>query len=314
MDVYSGGLYFIFLSISLAAIYISYKLAGRYRCKFLDYYLYYLIFYYVYGVINFIGKLLVSQISSGSGDSFVLTSLIISAFSAPAIVASLYMMIYWVREILEKRVSGTFKTAYWLVQALILVFLFMGIKIFVDTKDLQLAKLVFEPLEIVLLSILILGIAHLILNAGDLANKRKRKLAKNLGFLHFIGRVVFFAALYIPLPFYKSNFIFYSFITFLYLSIELIPLLYLKWFLGRYYAKLDFHPVKADGMSRFFPEYKMTEREQSIIRLIIKGKTNEEIGDELFISTKTVKNNISGIYRKARVKNRVQLTNLIRDF
>jgi len=70
---------------------------------------------------------------------------------------------------------------------------------------------------------------------------------------------------------------------------DLIPLLYLKWFLGRYYTELDFHPVKADGMSRFFSEYKMTEREQSIIRLIIKGKTNEEIGDELFISTKTVK-------------------------
>ncbi len=314
MDVYSVGLYFIFLSISLAAIYISYKLARRYRCKFLDYYLYYLIFYYVYGFMNFIGKLLVSQISSGSGDSFLLTGLIISAFSGPAIFAFLYMMICWVREILEKRISRTFKTAYWLAQALILVFFFIGAKIFVDTKDLQWAKLVSGSLEIVLVSILILVFAHLILNAGDLANKRKRKLAKNLGFLHIIGRAVFFAVLYIPLPFYKSNFIFYSFITFIYLSTDLIPLLYLKWFLGRYHAKLDLHPVKADGMSRFFSEYKMTEREQSIIRLIIKGKTNEEIGDELFISAKTVKNNISSIYRKARVKNRVQLTNLIRDF
>lgn len=314
MDVYSVGLYFIFLSISLAAIYISYKLARRYRCKFLDYYLYYLLFYYVYGFINFIGKLLVSQVSSGAGDSFLLTGLIISAFSCPAIFAFLYMMICWVREILEKRISRTFKTAYWLVQALILVFFFIGAKIFVDTKDLQWAKLVFGPLEIVLVSILILVFAHLILNAGGLANKRKRKLAKNLGFLHIIGRAVFFAALYIPLPFYKSNFIFYSFITFIYLSVDLIPLLYLKWFLGRYHTKLDFHPVKADGIGRFFSEYKMTEREQSIIRLIIKGKTNEDIGDELFISTKTVKNNISSIYRKARVKNRVQMTNLIRDF
>ena len=314
MDVYSVGLYFVFLSIGLAALYISYKLARTYRCKFLDYYLYYLIFHYVYGFINFIGKLLVSQISSGFGDSYLLSTLIISVFSFPAIIASLYMMIYWIREILEKRVSRAFKTAYWLVQALILVFFFIGTKIFVDTKDLQWAELVLDPLEIVLVSIFILVFAHLILNARGLANKRKRKLAKNLGFLHAIGGAVFFAALYIPLPFYKSNFIFYSFNTFIYFSMDLIPLLYLKWFLGRYYTELDFHPVKADGMSRFFSEYKMTEREQSIIRLIIKGKTNEEIGDELFISTKTVKNNISSIYRKARVKNRVQMTNLIRDF
>jgi len=314
MDVYSVGLYLIFLSISLAAIYISYKLARTYRCKFLDYYLYSLIFHYVYGFINFIGKLLVSQISSGFGDSYLLSTLIISVFSFPAIISSLYMMIYWVREILEKRVSRTFKTAYWLVQALILVFFFIGTKIFVDTKDLQWAKLVLGPLEIVFVSIFILVIAHLILNARGLANKRKRKLAKNLGFLNIIGSAVFFAALYIPLPFYKSNFIFYSFNTFIYFSMALIPLLYLKWFLGRYYTELDLHPVKADGMSRFFSEYKITEREQSIIQLIIKGKTNEEIGDELFISTKTVKNNISSIYRKARVKNRVQMTNLIRDF
>lgn len=44
--------------------------------------------------------------------------------------------------------------------------------------------------------------------------------------------------------------------------------------------------------------------------LIVGGKTNKEIADELFISLQTVKDHVYRIFKKTNVKNRVHLVNL----
>ena len=60
-----------------------------------------------------------------------------------------------------------------------------------------------------------------------------------------------------------------------------------------------------------FDRFRITKREQDIIRFVCLGKTNAEIGKELFISVKTVKRHLYNIYQKLRVKNRVQLVNMV---
>jgi len=60
-------------------------------------------------------------------------------------------------------------------------------------------------------------------------------------------------------------------------------------------------------------QYHITEREQVLIHLLIAGKSNQEIAEEMFISLQSVKNYISRIFAKTRVKNRVQLVNLFRN-
>ncbi len=57
-------------------------------------------------------------------------------------------------------------------------------------------------------------------------------------------------------------------------------------------------------------QFGLTERENEIITLIFQGKTNKEIGDQLYLSFYTVRDYTSSIYRKAGVKNRTQLTAL----
>jgi DNA-binding NarL/FixJ family response regulator len=51
----------------------------------------------------------------------------------------------------------------------------------------------------------------------------------------------------------------------------------------------------------------LTNREFEIVNLLIEGKTNSEIGKELFISTHTVKAILEKIYDKLNIHNRVQL-------
>lgn len=50
----------------------------------------------------------------------------------------------------------------------------------------------------------------------------------------------------------------------------------------------------------------LTKREYEVLILIASGYNNKAIGEELFISEKTVKNHITNIFKKIEVKDRVQ--------
>lgn len=70
--------------------------------------------------------------------------------------------------------------------------------------------------------------------------------------------------------------------------------------------------IKSESqMKRISIKYDISEREQEIIELILKGKSNKEIEDALFISIKTVKSHIYNIYKKLGVKNRLELIHKI---
>jgi DNA-binding NarL/FixJ family response regulator len=53
-------------------------------------------------------------------------------------------------------------------------------------------------------------------------------------------------------------------------------------------------------------EVELTERETQILRLIAEGKENAEIGAELYISPRTVKNHVSSLLAKLQIDNRIQ--------
>ena len=51
----------------------------------------------------------------------------------------------------------------------------------------------------------------------------------------------------------------------------------------------------------------LTERETELLSLVANGLSNEEIGEQLFLSAGTVKKQLSSLMRKLCVDNRVQL-------
>jgi DNA-binding NarL/FixJ family response regulator len=50
----------------------------------------------------------------------------------------------------------------------------------------------------------------------------------------------------------------------------------------------------------------LTRRETDVLALLVKGNTNKEMADIMFISEKTVKNHLTSIFRKLGVKDRTQ--------
>jgi DNA-binding CsgD family transcriptional regulator len=68
------------------------------------------------------------------------------------------------------------------------------------------------------------------------------------------------------------------------------------------------------GLSTAFIEkYGITKREREIIEAVIQGKTNKEIADTVFVSTKTVEYHLCSIYKKTGAPNRFALYALIKD-
>jgi ligand-binding sensor domain-containing protein/DNA-binding CsgD family transcriptional regulator len=61
------------------------------------------------------------------------------------------------------------------------------------------------------------------------------------------------------------------------------------------------------AMEQYLNKYDISQREKEIVLLLLKGKSNKEIEDALFIAMGTVKNHIYSIYQKLGVKNRAQL-------
>jgi two-component system, NarL family, response regulator LiaR len=60
------------------------------------------------------------------------------------------------------------------------------------------------------------------------------------------------------------------------------------------------------GGNQSSPHEQLTERELEVLLHISKGKTNQEIADELFIAVKTVKTHVSNLLSKLEVQDRTQ--------
>jgi DNA-binding CsgD family transcriptional regulator len=79
------------------------------------------------------------------------------------------------------------------------------------------------------------------------------------------------------------------------------------------YHSIDEQTPQSLSLNDFLSSFGISKREADILRGIYAGKTNQEIANQLFISLQTVKDHSSRIYQKTHVKNRAQLTTLIRE-
>lgn len=66
-------------------------------------------------------------------------------------------------------------------------------------------------------------------------------------------------------------------------------------------------------ISEVTEKYELTKREHTILKMLLEGKDNTGICEELEISVNTLKKHILNIYRKLGIKNRVQMFKMIKE-
>jgi DNA-binding CsgD family transcriptional regulator len=94
------------------------------------------------------------------------------------------------------------------------------------------------------------------------------------------------------------------------LWLNFVPILWIHYFFLPYYARLSTSDENA-VLDNIVREHNISKREREIMALIVEGKSNREIEEQLFISVNTVKNHIYHLYQKLGIKSRSQLMHLV---
>ncbi len=58
-------------------------------------------------------------------------------------------------------------------------------------------------------------------------------------------------------------------------------------------------------------DIQLTDREKQVLQLLVKGFSNLKIGDELYLSSKTVEKYVSNLFKKTGVANRTELASFV---
>ncbi|MBE6040048.1 MAG: helix-turn-helix transcriptional regulator [Clostridiales bacterium] len=69
-----------------------------------------------------------------------------------------------------------------------------------------------------------------------------------------------------------------------------------------------------DYVISFAAAYGLSQRETGLLRLILDGRTNKEIADELYISDNTVKFHVRNLLHKTGCSNRKELLSLFNSY
>ncbi len=132
----------------------------------------------------------------------------------------------------------------------------------------------------------------------------KRSFALFMSLPHVYELFIIFFRFVIPLDYDLNIFAFFA--TMISLNRNLFPLLWIKFSFSTKNNLIS--STREDWQSRV-KLYNITRREEEVIRLLMEGKSNKEIEDELSLSMHTVKNHLYNIYRKLRVNSRTQVVN-----
>ena len=142
------------------------------------------------------------------------------------------------------------------------------------------------------------------INKKIIKNKKLRIKIKIFGLIYFI--LFFLETLVVDILEY--NYYTYTITEFL---MHLPPLYYLRFLLRNHFQKGVFKPGSLK-INEFLSRYNISDREKEIILLMLDGKSNKEIEEELYISIKTVKTHIYNIYKKLDISSRWHLFSLLK--
>ena len=303
--------YGLFLLVSAATILSSYRLKKRFTMPFLRLFFSFITLYCLSNFLSMTSKLFYSSLSLEKTGLF---SLMIAVILIPLLISVFYALLLLSETLTEKKYPNWVKGVFWATQAVASVCLLITVSMITDTCP---HDFLFLALPIyIIIAILSLAVPSAVMafrNAGG-RDRRSLTLSRTLGLYFMIAFIVipilieFFA---IPSRWFYSLFAAYNSIFIMMAAIPIPPLVFLTVYLKKHQGFFFVDGALLTDLDTQLSRFSLTPRELDIVRLVLEGKTNREIGDQIFISTKTVKNNITEIFKKLQVENRVQMVGFL---
>lgn len=297
------------------SIFLAYQLMRKYKLPFVSSYFYYLVFLYIFGSYSLIGAGILEHLLTGmevDPDTIRSSRIFATLPGIPLLSLALFALIRSFMEILGRKTGKLFTLVYFFLSLLgLLIYGYLAIRI--SRFDQGNFEQFFQLQKWIFSGLLIATYSGLFLISILLSQKmvfHQRRFSQTSGIIYLLYMILtctsfLLADLHELLPFI---FIFF------FLSWHLIPILFISLYLEKYHGnKTTLHEDFETLLESFAVEFEISKREKEVIQLISKGLSNQEISDALFISLQTVKDHTHRIFTKTGVKNRVQLTNLIRS-
>lgn len=307
--------YFMVFCLGLLNILICARMAKTYRLKYLTYYLYFLITFNITALYGDVPENFGLFMGSNSRLIIKVGGILSALLGTPMILTAIFMFALLITGLLDQKLSRSLKIGYVVFSGVVFISYILLTANYIETGNDKFVMIFLgysmKVFIIIFLSILI----YLFTQTGDISDLDRRKSLRIFGVLH-TAIFLYISAFNLGVkPFSVLPQTLFILIIFF---LHLLPLLYWKQFLKR--CQTEFIPPGAieageegSDLAPLLLRYNISKRESEIIRLLLKGKNNKEIEDELFISVHTVRNHVYNIYQKLGVKNRVELVNFIRN-
>jgi len=301
-------IYMVALLFGSWAVFYTYQTYKMYRLKVLRHYLHYTIFFNLalffyqisaYVLINILGN------DPASIPPVMRIVIYLVGFSLEACMT--YSLFRTAMGLLGKE---QFKTATFGLIAVFLLFCIsftIGLTLFIQSGALKWMNstygLMYLTVLLIIFSTLLITAVHRLPEKHDIT--RRTILAFSILYALKYGLIS-------VEPVFPRQISIYSGALLLILA-NLIPLFWLRIFFIKHYAGLN-NVDTDDFLNQLARKYGISSREREIIELILKGKSNKEIEDKLFISFSTVKNHIYNIYQKMGINSRGQLMVMVMNY
>ena len=133
-------------------------------------------------------------------------------------------------------------------------------------------------------------------------NQDQLKVRQSFGYFYTVIYIIFFLAFLFPVSL-QILIILVSKVLF-----NIFPVFWIRNFLLKYshLTPSEFNQTHMESMTK---KYGISQREWEIIKLLLQGKSNREVAEQLCIAHHTVKNHVYRLYQKLGVHKRYQLVN-----
>ncbi|WP_253916459.1 helix-turn-helix transcriptional regulator [Lentimicrobium sp. S6] len=297
------------ITVEVVAIYIAIQLYNQYKIKYLLSNIYMLAGFSILTISNTIETFL-KIVYANKTDSLVLPIFInIILFILPLIVVfATFHAIKLLWGMINKRLHVFI---LWFFVSIAFCFILTQIVYFIyPIKFGWFQNIAIITSHLLLFISILFSLLGTFFAARKINNLRKKKALRNFIYIFFtfislllfliISTIVGWITL-------STQIIILSIVV---LIFNLSWVLFFKLFFKNYHV--DYMVKSPNVFDDLIKEFGITKRESEIILLLCDGKTNKEIAEELFIAPLTARDHISNIYRKVKVKNRVQLVNQFR--
>lgn len=308
-------LIFIPLLAGAISIFLAYQLMRKYHLPFVSSYFYYLVFLYIFGSYSLIGAGILEHLlwSMDADQQTIRSSRIFATLPGiPLLSLSLYALFRSFTELLSRKLRKSFTLIYFLFSfAGLLSYGYWAIKLTRVEQGSYLEFMLFQ--KWVFLGVLVLSYLGIFLFSMVYSRKmvfHERRFTRISAWIYLLYMMLTCSS------FLLSGFheILPLLFVLFFLSWHLIPILHMSLYLGKYHTETTTLPQDFENdLKSFSRKFEISKREKEVVKLICKGLSNQEISDALYISLQTVKDHTHRIFTKTGVKNRVQLTNLIRS-